>query len=118
MNYIKEQHQKNVSQQRAVRNAILERQRTLVRMKKYYNDLQDEIERSEKRFRLHQENLARHVFDHYAKLERGFVRDENRYRRTIRKTEELDQKTRDEAAKNLYPFIHQRVLKLLSPSFS
>lgn len=75
-------------------------------MKKYYADLQDEVERNEKRFRLHEESLARRAFDQYAQLERELMRDEKKYVREMQKTEELEREKQKEMLDTRYPFIH------------
>ena len=76
-------------------------------MKKYYLDLQDEIERSEKRSRLHEETVAKHVFDQYAHLERELARDERKCIKEMQTAETSQRENQRKIGDTLYLFIFQ-----------
>jgi hypothetical protein len=65
-------------------------------MKKYHADLQDEVERNEKRLRLHEESLARCAFDQYVQLERGLMKDEKKYIKEMQKMKEAEREKQKE----------------------
>jgi hypothetical protein len=87
-------------------------------MKKYYLDLQYEIERNEKRSRLHEETIARHVFDQYAHLERELARDERKCIKDMQKEETSQSENQRKMRDTLYLFIFQRMSKFLIGQFS
>jgi hypothetical protein len=92
---------------KSIKNWINHRHRTLIKMRKYYNDLENEIERHEKKIQFHEESLAIDLFDKYIQSLREISKKERISMRETQKREQFEREEEKRNARALYPFIFQ-----------